>query len=84
MLKQYVRDKNNNPIGVMLSVLVDDCIQYGYSICHKNDKYDKVKGMLIAFNRLNAKRMSAIPIKMESAFEDFIERSEKYWRKNRV
>ena len=79
MLKQYIRDENRNPIGVMLSELTGDEIDYGFSLCHEKDKYDKTKGMLIAFNRLKSERMAPVPNSIWQEWERFVLRSEKYF-----
>lgn len=58
MLKKYIRDKNNQRIGVIIADLVTDAdsktICIGFSLCNKRDKYDEERAMLIAENRLNS------------------------------
>jgi len=48
MLTRYVRDKNRNPIGVII------CTQYGHigwSLTHKNDRWNKSEGKALAYGR---------------------------------
>ena len=49
MYKQYLRDKNNNPIGL---VIVSKDRHVGWSKCNKLDKFDKRIANIIAMNRL--------------------------------
>lgn len=74
MLKQYVRDKNYNPIGVMLAELKNGEVSWGYSLCHKKDTYNKAKGEMIAINRLNAETIAPVPKRMEEQWNKFAER----------
>lgn len=52
MLKQYIRDKKNNPIGILLATKKDNVIHIGWSLCSKKDKFNKEKGMTIALGRM--------------------------------
>jgi hypothetical protein len=79
MLKQYIRDKDNHPIGLMVSDLINGEIHFGYSVLHKNDKWNKTKAHLIAFNRLHAPSMAELPYKAQAQFERFEMRSKKYF-----
>jgi hypothetical protein len=82
MLKQYVRDKRGNPIGIMLSNLNEKGeLNTGYSVCHKRDNYNKKKGMMIATARLNNETMQEPPMRIEKEWNDFIDRSHRYWFK---
>ena len=46
--KQYLRDKNRNPIGL---VVLDRVGNYGWSKLRKGDKFTKELANKIAFNR---------------------------------
>lgn len=48
---QYIRDKKNNPKGVMVAFTEGEQIYIGWSLCSKYDKYDKHKGFDIAVGR---------------------------------
>ena len=50
MLIQYIRNKNNQPIGVVVAV---DKYKVGYSLCKKGDRFDKQRGFEIAVGRAN-------------------------------
>lgn len=48
MLKQYVRDEQNNPIGVVFI----DGMNIGWSLLNRKDRWNKELGNQIAINRL--------------------------------
>jgi len=59
MLKQFIRDKNGNPIGVMIAKHVGyDSYGIGYSVVRQdsNDIYDEKLGLVIAENRAGSLR----------------------------
>lgn len=84
MLKEYVRDSNGQPIGVIISdKLDDDKIHFGWSLCHENDPYDKKKGLTIAIGRMyhnNGEDDLIVPSLIVDQFEDFMLRSMKYFK----
>lgn len=47
-LIQYIRDVNKKPIGVVVAV---DRNKIGWSLCHKDDKWDREKALKIAIGR---------------------------------
>lgn len=63
LIKEYIRDKKNNPYGVAVAVKDPDTNQifYGFSICNKADKYDKDRGLNIAVNRALCKDGYSLP-----------------------
>ena len=81
ILKQYIRNKKtNNPIGVMLAELREGEVHIGYSLCHRNDNYDKQKGQAIAYSRLKSEKDINIPYSIIEEFGPFIQRAYKYFR----
>jgi hypothetical protein len=63
LIKEYIRDKKNNPYGVAVAVKDETTNQvfYGFSICNKVDKYDKNRGIAIAVNRALSKDGYSLP-----------------------
>jgi hypothetical protein len=63
LIKEYIRDKKNNPYGVAVAVKDTDSNQvfYGFSICNKADKYDKARGVNIAVSRALSKDGYSLP-----------------------
>lgn len=58
-IKQYIRDKKGQPIGVMIAEAVgQDSYGIGYSIARPDstDKFDEELGMTIATNRASSLR----------------------------
>jgi hypothetical protein len=53
-LIQYIRDKNNAPLGVVVAQKRDNVIYYGYSLRNKKDKWNREVGIKIAIARANA------------------------------
>ena len=61
VLKQYIRNKKNDPRGVVVAVKSEGEVFYGYSLCNPCDKYDKNRGMTIAVNRALSKDGYSLP-----------------------
>jgi hypothetical protein len=64
MLRQYIRDKQGRPCGVVVSdKLCDQEIYFGYSLCNtkKGDKFNKNRGLEIAVGRLMSRKFSLLP-----------------------
>jgi hypothetical protein len=57
-VKQYVRDKNRNPIGVLVAIYdsPNDTNYIGYSFCNPRDQFSKVKGTEIALGRARTQK----------------------------
>jgi hypothetical protein len=80
MLKEYIRNKRGNPIGILLSDNYAGVIEFGYSLCHKKDTYDKEKGHLIALGRLHHPKFLDFPNSIHEQYYRFQERSKKYFK----
>jgi hypothetical protein len=53
-LHKYLRDENNAPYAVIMIVRLDDgSLKFGWSKCNrdKGDKFEKAKGVTIAYGR---------------------------------
>lgn len=53
MILQYIRNRNNQPIGIMVADIIDGTMRIGISRCNKKDRFNKNRGMAIATGRLN-------------------------------
>lgn len=51
MIKQFIRDRKNNPRGVAVAVKHNNEVFYGYSLCNPLDRFDKSLGVRIAVAR---------------------------------
>lgn len=87
---EYVRDKNRRRIGVLAAVVDNQFgVNYGYSLCHKNDKFDASIGKRLAIGRANNTiewgKGESFPSLIDHALDDFHEKTERRvekWRKN--
>lgn len=82
VLIKYIRKngKNSMPIGVVVSTSLGEI---GWSLCHKDDKWDKEKGKTIAINRAHASHVRdiVVPNSIKDAVNSMIERSKLYFGK---
>ena len=83
MLKQFIRDENGQPIGIMLADLYEDGLSFGWSATHPLDKFNKHKGELIAEGRMDSHTPNTpiiLPAKAFDQMENFILRAQKYFK----
>jgi len=79
MIKQYIRNKKGVPVGVLVAVLEDSVVTFGWSLCHKSDQFVKAKGTMIAENRARADKTIGLPETLIKPLEDFIDRAGRYY-----
>lgn len=53
MLMEYIRNKKNEKIGILVADIIDNDVHIAYSICNKKDKFNKQYGKEITTNRMN-------------------------------
>lgn len=85
MIKQFLRTENGQPIGVLVADVHNNVIQFGWSVTHPNDNFNKLRGERIAKNRMyshDGVSNLIIPTKLISTMELFIIRAEKYFNIN--
>lgn len=53
VLTRYIRDKNNNKIGMIVSLLINNEIRYGFSLTNikKGDSFNREKAISICVGR---------------------------------
>lgn len=85
MIRRYVRDKRRNPVGVLIAYKTQDGeVVYGWSKCNtKEDRFNKVHGVAIAFNRAVGGGFAADgkrPRAVEKLWDKFVARATKYFK----
>ncbi|MCB0627919.1 MAG: hypothetical protein KDC43_29340 [Saprospiraceae bacterium] len=48
---EYHRNKKRVPVGVLVSLIKDGEVRFGWSLCNKKDTFSKSKGKMIAERR---------------------------------
>jgi hypothetical protein len=48
---QYVRNKKNIPLGVLVAIKTPEGFRIGYSLCNKKDRFNKNMALKIAIGR---------------------------------
>ena len=61
LIKEYIRNKKNDPREVAVAIKSNDQVFYGYSLCNPCDKYNKEFGINIAVNRALATDGYSLP-----------------------
>lgn len=77
---QYIRDKNNNPRGVLVAVKHENGFRIGYSLCNKKDRFNKNMALKIALGRANAMSDGPIPHPVDRMLEEFTNRCKRYYK----
>lgn len=68
---QYKRDKNNNPIGVVVAILNEsNSFKIGWSKAAEGDHFTKERGLQIARGRALKGTKAKLPADMKRLFED--------------
>lgn len=82
MIFEYVRDKRNNKVGVV--VAISSC-HIGWSACNikKHDHFDKDMGFKIAKGRAEYNIFPA-PRKIQPTFFKMVDRAKRYFRPDYV
>ena len=86
LIKEYIRDSKNNPVGVAVAVKADKEVLYGFALWNPLDKYDKEEGMKIALNRAFSPKGYHLPKvadrfeKVANAYQRLQDRSLKYFK----
>lgn len=82
----YSRDKNRNPIGVLVAIKTGDNGEFniGYAQCRKGDRFSKKLGLNIAIGRAeyetNLNTLDSMPHNLKKILSRFISRCEKYYK----
>lgn len=81
----YVRDRKNNPIGVVVAIKIGDKYHCGWSLTKikSGDKFDKETGMSMALGRAvagNLPKNATIPHAIVKPFKKMFVRANKYFK----
>lgn len=83
MIKEYVRDKNRNPIGILIATEKDGELLVGWSACNPKDQWSKDLGEFKAHCRLlplSPKRLERLPQNYRDQMGKFLVRCSRYYR----
>ncbi|MFA5626152.1 MAG: hypothetical protein WC965_01590 [Thiohalomonadaceae bacterium] len=80
-LRQFLRDKDGQPVGVLLASKGEDgrC-RVGWSVKHPKDGFNKKLGVTIARGRLRRGTKAFFPGKYRRDLEKFKARAESYFK----
>lgn len=87
-IKQYLRDKNHSPIGVVIAKITETKngkkIGVGWCKVHlgSKDRWDKEKGMMIAAARAECpvRPIDKIPHKLRPIYQRICDRAKRYFK----
>jgi hypothetical protein len=85
IIKQFIRDRRNNPRGYVVAIRHEDEVFYGYSLCNPIDRFNKALGLKIATARAMS-RDFFMPIcvntqrDIENHFKNLESRALKYFK----
>ena len=83
MLVTYVRDRKNNLVGAVVSILDGDVYRVGWSLCRKGDRFSKDKAKMIAIGRAKLGSQVSIPHSVRGKYEYMQDRASKYYKNAR-
>lgn len=83
-LKQFVRDRNGNPRGLVIATVIDNTIRFGWSYTNTKagDRFNKKKAFLIASGRAETGwgNKVKIPNRVEKVLCNMADRSVRYYK----
>lgn len=80
---RYTRNENGERNGCLVAGKVDGKVRIGYSLCHRNDKFDKSVARNIAEARMEKTQKdytTTLPPSMIEEFKRFTVRCGKYFK----
>ena len=84
ILHTYVRDRKNNPIGVVVAVKLDTKIHCGWSLVKRKsgDKFDRETGLSIALGRavVTTGYAQNVPQTIKKNFDSILVRASRYFK----
>lgn len=85
IIRQFIRDRKNNPRGFVVAVRNENEVFYGYSLCNPIDRFNKALGIKIAIARaLSGEYFLPICVNtqndIESNFKKLESRALKYFK----
>jgi hypothetical protein len=83
-MKQYIRDRQRNKVGVMLAFLDGNEVMVGWSVVCKHDTFDNVKGEKIAASKALGRAETTIPRKWDEQISFFCNRVTRYFKEENL
>lgn len=88
-IHEYVYNSKRHPVGVLAAAPSDSNpreVIIGWSLCNRSagDKFDKRKGVEIAYERSLASSVANIPDSMNEQYEEFVSRASRYFKDRNV
>lgn len=90
MLKQFIRNKNNQKIGVLVADSVDGQVLVGWSMARRagrsklykrsQDEFDVQRGMEVATGRMYMGSKTEIPNSIRDTYLSFVNRANRYFQ----
>lgn len=89
MLKQFIRNKNNQKIGVLVANSVDGQVLVGWSMAlragrsklyKRQDEFDAQRGLEVATGRMYMGSKTEIPNSIRDTYLSFVNRANRYFQ----
>lgn len=82
IIKQYIKDRKENRVGVVLALKEDNNIYIGWSRANTRagDKFNKEFGDRIAINRAKTGSNKKVPHDFVPVIKDIAQRAERYFK----
>ena len=84
MLMQFVRDRDDQPRGMVVSTVIDGSVRFGWSYTNTKagDRFNKQKAIVIATGRAEKGWGSKVktPHRVTKALNQIVERSIRYYK----
>jgi hypothetical protein len=80
VIYEYVRNKENAPVGLVLATVVNGKVAVGWSKACKRDKFDRELGIKIATGRAAFGSDIPLPTGYEDRLRRLIVRAKKYFK----
>ena len=83
-LKQFVRDRDGQPRGMVIATVIDDSIRIGWSYTNtsKGDKFNKQMAFAIALGRAEYGwgKTVKVPNRVQNVYNKMTERAKNYYK----
>lgn len=84
MLIKYIRRGKNRKKGVLVAVPVDNKVKFGWSLCHRKNRFNKDFGKKIAIERALCDRQVKLPDSIKDSMNMFVSRATRYYKDKEI
>lgn len=87
MIKQYIyrnRNGQRQKVGLFFGTTIKNQIVIGFSLCSREDKFDRDKALAIAVGRALSPKSQECPPSISDEACDFADRCVKYFKDSRI